>query len=198
MAPSLKSVAYTQATSKKHVSNANCAPTQTSWRPWLDGKNRRYSSTAVGFPRNLNQKPRPPTVFSKFFSRADARTSAHARNNEQTPPTMKIENLTELYDITLMAIDNLQPTIIDYMSPQMLIYVVMNIYLNNDTSKSVTNHVNNSMTIIASEMRVSVIWDDHSTNYRIRVPLCLYENLNDDITNILSCIDICIDRLLDQ
>lgn len=111
---------------------------------------------------------------------------------------MKIENLTELYDVTLMAIDNLQPTIIDYMSPQMLTYVIMNIYLNNDTSKAVTNHVNNSMTIIASEKSVSVIWDGHSTNYRIRVPLCLYENLSDDIGNILSCIDICIDRLLDQ
>lgn len=111
---------------------------------------------------------------------------------------MKIENLTELYDITLMAIDNLQPTIIDYMSPQMLTYVIMNIYLNNDTSKAVTNHVNNSMTIIASTSRVSVIWDDHSTNFRCRVPLCVYENLSDDIGNILSCIDICIDRLLDQ
>ena len=111
---------------------------------------------------------------------------------------MKIENLTELYDITLMAIDNLQPTIIDYMSPQMLTYVIMNIYLNNDTSKAVTNHVNNSMTIITSECRVSVIWNEQSTNYRIRVPLCLYENLLDDIVNILSCIEICIERLLDQ
>lgn len=111
---------------------------------------------------------------------------------------MKIENLTELYDTTQMVIDNLQPTIIDYMSPLMLTYVVMNIYLNNDTSKAVTNHVDNSMTIIASEKSISVIWDGHSTNYRIRVPLCLYENLVDDITNILSCIDICIDRLLDQ
>lgn len=111
---------------------------------------------------------------------------------------MKIENLTELYDTIQLVIDSTQPTIIDYMSPQMLTYVIMNIYLNNDTSKAVTNHVNNSMTIIASEKSVSVIWDGHSTNYRIRVPLCLYENLVDDITNILSCIDICIDRLLDQ
>lgn len=111
---------------------------------------------------------------------------------------MKIENLTELYDTIQLVIDSTQPTIIDYMTPQMLIYVIMNIYLNNDTSKSVTNHVNNSMTIIASEKRVSVIWDGHSTNYRICVPLCLYENLSDDIGNILSCIDICIDRLLDQ
>lgn len=111
---------------------------------------------------------------------------------------MKIENLTELYDIIQLVIDSTQPTIIDYMPSQMLIYVVMNIYLNNDTSKAVTNHVNNSMTIIASEKSVSVIWYGHSTNYRIRVPLCLYENLVDDITNILSCIDICIDRLLDQ
>lgn len=111
---------------------------------------------------------------------------------------MKIENLTELYDITQMVIDSTQPTIIDYMSPQMLTYVIMNIYLNNDTSKAVTNHVNNSMTIIASEKRVSVIWYKQSTNFRIRIPLCLYENLSDDIINILSCIDICIDRLLDQ
>lgn len=111
---------------------------------------------------------------------------------------MKIENLTELYDTIQWIIGNTQPTIIDYMSPQMLTYVIMNIYLNNDTSKAVTNHVNNSMTIIVSEMRVSVIWYKQSTNYRIRVPLCLYENLSDDIINILSCIDICIDRLLDQ
>lgn len=111
---------------------------------------------------------------------------------------MKIEDLTELYDTIQLVIDSTHPTIIDYMTPQMLIYVVMNIYLNNDTSKAVTNHVNKSMTIIASEMRVSVIWYEQSTNYRIRVPLCLYENLLDDIVNILSCIEICIERLLDQ
>lgn len=111
---------------------------------------------------------------------------------------MKIENLTELYDTIQLVIDSTHPTIIDYMTPQMLTYVVMNIYLNNDTSKAVTNHVNNSMTIIASEKRVSIIWYKQSTNFRIRVPLCLYETLSDDIVNILSCIDICIDRLLDQ
>lgn len=111
---------------------------------------------------------------------------------------MKIEDLTELYDTIQDVIDSTIPTIFEYLSSQMLIYVVMNIYLNNDTSKAVTNHVNNSMTIIASEKSVSVIWDGHSTNYRIRVPLCLYENLSNDIVNILSCIDICIDRLLDQ
>lgn len=111
---------------------------------------------------------------------------------------MKIENLTELYDTIQLVIDSTQPTIIDYMSPQMLTYVIMNIYLNNDTSKAVTNHVNHSMTIIASASRVSVIWDEHSTNFRCRVPLCLYENLSDDIGSILSCIDICIDGLLDQ
>lgn len=111
---------------------------------------------------------------------------------------MKIEDLTELYDTIQDVIDSTIPTIYEYLSSQMLIYVVMNIYLNNDTSKAVTNHVNNSMTIIASEKSVSVIWDGHSTNYRIRVPLCLYENLSNDIVNILSCIDICIDRLLDQ
>lgn len=111
---------------------------------------------------------------------------------------MKIENLTELYDIIQMVIDSTQPVIIDYMPTQMLTYVIMNIYLNNDTSKALTNHVTNSMTIIASECRVSVIWNELSTNYRIRVPLCLYENLVEDISNILSCIDICIDRLLDQ
>lgn len=111
---------------------------------------------------------------------------------------MKIENLEELQQTTEYIITTAEPTISEYVPLNLLTYIVMNIYLNNDVAKAVTNHVNGKMTIIATWRSVSVIWDKASTNYRVRQPLCNYENLYDDIETILSCIDICIDRLLDQ
>lgn len=111
---------------------------------------------------------------------------------------MKVENLEVLQEATQHVILNTEPTISEYLPLNLLTYIVMNIYLNNDVAKAVTNHVNGKMTIITSKRAVSVIWDEASTNYRLRFPLCLYENLYTDIETILSCIDICIDRLVDQ
>ena len=89
---------------------------------------------------------------------------------------MKIENLTELYDIT-DGHRQLTANHIDYMSPRCT-YVIMNLskqrHLQGRHQSCEQLHDHYSVS-------VSVIWDDHSTNYRIRVPLCLYENLSDDI-----------------
>ena len=160
--------------------------------------NRRYSSTAVGFPRNQYQKPRPQTVSAKFPSRAGAHPRAHTRTNHKTPKVMSTINLDTLQTVTQNIILNTEPTVSEYLSLDLLTFIVMNIYLNNDESKTLTNHVKDAMTIITTQTSVSVIWQDHSTSYRLRQPLCLYEDLEEDITTVLSCIDICINRLLDQ
>ena len=196
--PSKKSVVSTPVTLKQHVSNVHCARTTTCSMPSMDAMNRRYSSTAVGFPRNLNQNPRPQTVSTKFPSRATAHTSVHARTNHKTPSIMIVENLEVLQETTQHVILNTEPTVSEYVPLGLLTYIVMNIYLNNYTSKSLTNHVKQGMTIITSQKNVSVIWGEHSTSYRLRVPLCLYEDLITDLETILSCIDICVDRLIDQ
>ena len=111
---------------------------------------------------------------------------------------MKVENLEVLQETTQHVILNTEPTVSEYVPLGLLTYIVMNIYLNNNYSKSLTNHVKQGMTIITSQKNVSVIWGEHSTSYRLRVPLCLYEDLITDLETILSCIDICVDRLIDQ
>lgn len=111
---------------------------------------------------------------------------------------MKETNLERLSDAVLIVIHEAQPTIEDYVDLSVLKYTMMNIYLNADTSKSLTNHIKHSMTIITTLTQVSVIWEGRSTNYKLRVPMCLYEDVIEDLTTVLSCIDICINRLLDQ
>ena len=111
---------------------------------------------------------------------------------------MKETNLEVVSQTAYQIIIEADPSVSEFVPIEQLSYILTNIYMNCDTSKALTNHVKDGMTIITSEKSVSVIWDEWSTTYRCRVPLCLYENLSNDIVNILSCIDICIDRLLDQ
>lgn len=111
---------------------------------------------------------------------------------------MKVKNLELLQETTQHIILNTEPAISEFVSLELLTYIVMNVYLNNGSSKSLTNHVKQGITIITSQRNVSVIWGERSTSFRLRVPLCLYEDLVTDLGTILSCIDICFDRLIDQ
>ena len=79
-----------------------------------------------------------------------------------------------------------------------LVAIVTNIYLNADTSKAVTNHVDNVCTIIATQDKVSVISEETSSYIKTPGPYVLYEDLTADIVSILECIDCCVINILDR
>lgn len=111
---------------------------------------------------------------------------------------MKETNLETLCAAVEELIDTTFPTILEQVDRKPLIYTVMNIYLNIETSCSVTNHIKGSFTIIATQKSVSVIDGEAATRYQLRQPLCIYEDVYDDVTTILSCIEICFLRLIDE
>lgn len=111
---------------------------------------------------------------------------------------MKETNLEVVSQTAYHIIIEADPSVGEFVPIEQLSCILTNIYMNCDTSKALTNHVKDGMTIITSEKTVSVIWDEWSTTYRLRQPLCLYEDLVADLETILSCIDMCVNRLIDQ
>ena len=111
---------------------------------------------------------------------------------------MKETNLQLIYDTADSIVFETDPTISEFVSHNLLCYILTNIYLNTEFSKALTIHVKDEMTIITTETAVSMIWEESSTRYQLRQPIVLYEDLVDDLESILSCIDLCTNRLLDQ
>lgn len=90
----------------------------------------------------------------------------------------------------------------EYFPQESILWIVTNIYLNNDTSVEVSNRVNDVATVIASRYRISVIMDpraiqgdDRSTYVKMAMPLCQYEDVSIDIFNILEIWETCVLRL---
>lgn len=108
---------------------------------------------------------------------------------------MKETNLETVKNVAVDLIVDLQPLALNYMDADKLAQIITNAYVGNDTSKEVTDHVANSMTIIYTQLGVSVILDDKATRYKTSIPLCRYYDLNEDIINLLSCLDFCIERI---
>lgn len=108
---------------------------------------------------------------------------------------MKETNLETIKDVAVDLIIDLLPLAVDYVSTGKLAQILTNAYVANDTSKVVTDHVANSMTIIYTKHSVSVIFKNKATRYKTKVPLCRYYDLQEDIINLLSCLDFCMERI---
>lgn len=108
---------------------------------------------------------------------------------------MKETNLETIKDVAVYIIIDIHPLALNYMSIDKLAQILTNAYVSNDTSKVVTDHVDNSMTVIYTRRNVSVIFEDNATRCRTGLPLCRYYDLEEDIINLLSCLDFCIERI---
>ena len=108
---------------------------------------------------------------------------------------MKITNLEIVAEAALAVMDINNPKAVSYIDEEDLVVLLTNAYELNDRSKEVTHRRKDTPTIIITQQAVSVILGDISTRYNSRQPLCLYEDLIDDLENILSSIDFCFIRL---
>lgn len=112
---------------------------------------------------------------------------------------MKTTDIDEIYQTALQIILISEPAIYGNVGLESLANVLTNIYMMNDQSKEVSNRLLNFGTIIATRTNVSIILDTgRASHYGNSEPLCYYDDLNADITNILSIIDLVYLRIIEQ
>lgn len=88
-------------------------------------------------------------------------------------------------------------TITDYMTEDNAAIVVANIYLMNDLCKGFGQDIDNSVSVISSRQRISVIYGGRCGMFKHNEELCLYESLQDDVSVILMVLQAAFDRMTD-
>lgn len=112
---------------------------------------------------------------------------------------MKTTNIQEIFNRARQIIIQNAPAIYPSVSLNNLANVLTNIYLMNDQSKEVSNRLLGFGTIIATRTQVSIILDTgRASHYGNSEPICYYNDLDADLTNILSIIDLTYQRIIEQ
>lgn len=122
---------------------------------------------------------------------------------------MKITDYTLIQEQILDKLQDQQWTITDYLPVQTIVLAVSNIYTTNDMcsgfgqdfkSKPLSNdtYIGQPISIISSQERISIITSDGMSYYKSDVPICGYENLEEDIAYIFMIIQLVLDRIDSQ
>ena len=88
-------------------------------------------------------------------------------------------------------------SITDYMTQDNAGIVVANIYLMNDLCSGFGQDIDNSVSVISSKLRISVIYGGKCGMYKHYENLCFFESLSDDISTILMVLQAAFDRMTD-
>ena len=88
-------------------------------------------------------------------------------------------------------------SITDYMTQDNAAIVVANIYLMNDLCSGFGQDIDNSVSVISSKLRISVIYGGKCGMYKHYENLCFFESLSDDISTILMVLQAAFDRMTD-
>lgn len=85
--------------------------------------------------------------------------------------------------------------VLEYLSIEDATILVMNIYLTNDSQKGHGQDFINSLSVISSQTRIAVIKGKNSSFFKSDLPLCQYNQLWEDIEQILIVLDASIERM---
>ena len=109
----------------------------------------------------------------------------------------KVTDYNEVLNEVKQQMTDQEWTITDYMTEDNAAFVVANIYLMNDLCTGFGQDIDNSVSVISSRKRISVIYSDQCGMYRHHENLCLYESLSDDVSVILMVLQAAFDRMTD-
>lgn len=119
---------------------------------------------------------------------------------------MKITDYNEIAQVASDLLPEIAPEFVAIVGAQTAVWSVMSIYLNNDLTKGygqdfvvgdtyfiATGY--RRVSVIAFENGVSVILDKASSRYQDNISLCGYEDLREDLHQIMLCIETAINRI---
>lgn len=77
----------------------------------------------------------------------------------------------------------------------MAVLAILNIYMANDVCKGFGQDFHNQVSIISSTRAIGILIDRRSSYYKDDNNICLYDDLNDDINEILIVMQAAYDRM---
>lgn len=109
----------------------------------------------------------------------------------------KVTNYSEILSQVTTQLSDQEWSITDFMPEDNAAIVVANIYLMNDLCAGFGQDIDNSVSVISSRQRISVIYGGRCGMFKHHENLCLYESLSDDISVILMVLQAAFDRMTD-
>lgn len=86
--------------------------------------------------------------------------------------------------------------LVDLVGSTLTEMIVMNIYLTNDVLKAHGQNLDEmQLSVISTKRKISVIYAGAMSWMKDYADICTYEDLSEDISNILGCIQVCFDRM---
>lgn len=118
----------------------------------------------------------------------------------------KVTDLTIVQQMADSIVDEKCPDLVAVIGRDTAIWCLVAIYTTNDLCKGygqdfyphsefMNDPLAEKCSVISFELGVSVILDSASSRYQDRFPMCGYESLEDDITQIAISIQAAIDRI---
>lgn len=107
----------------------------------------------------------------------------------------KVTDYNEILNEVKQQMTGQEWTITEYMSMDSAAIIVANIYMMNDMCVGFGQDVDNSVSVISSLRRISVIYDGQCGMFKHHEDLCVYESLSDDISVILMVLQAAFDRM---
>lgn len=109
----------------------------------------------------------------------------------------KVTDYNEIMNEVETQISQTDHSLTDYVGMETAKMIVANIYMANDTMKGFGQDIKAQLSVIASEKAIAVVHDGQMGCFRGKEPLCIYESLTDDISEILIVMQAAFDRMVD-
>ena len=88
--------------------------------------------------------------------------------------------------------------ILDYLTMDEATQCMTMIYLNSDLMDTIMMCFTGNISVIASPYRIAILYLKHQAFYKGDTPICLYEDLSDDMENIALRMDAALERWQEQ
>lgn len=111
---------------------------------------------------------------------------------------MKVTDLNEVAAEVRTQLENDGSLLLDFVSEDVAVLMITNIYVMNDQTKGFGQDIPDNISVISSQTRISTIFEGHSSFYKDSGSICEYNDLSEDVTQIILVLDAAIQRTRDN
>ena len=118
--------------------------------------------------------------------------------NPKQKVNMKITDLNVIADAVRDVINEIGCDLSDYLEPDDVINCITMIYVTGDRQTGCGQDFTVGISVVSSPTRVAIIGDGAMSFYKTTDPICQYEDLDDDITQIITVVNAATARWMNN